>query len=511
MRTNAMRVSLGVLAVCTFSGEVRAQQARQAQPAAPPAKPPMTETQAQNVMDMTAAVAGGVTSEQVGARAAQTSYQAKAAEHNLTAAGERVDQAETFWLPRVGLKASYTRLSDFTAPNLGPPPGINGVYTTVAPPPAGPNGAPTPIPANSPLLAVDSSLRFPIIVNQWLTQATIAVPISDYFLRINQSVTSATRSEDAARWDVVTARATSYANGKVAYYTWLRARGAQTVAMQALDVARGHLKDAQNQFTVGNASRADVLRAETQVATAELAVEQAKSGVAVTERQVRVAMHANDEEKLEPGDPLDAALSSQPGSLRTLVDEAWRQRPEVKSIDKNAESAKKLADVQRAGKYPALSGFGDVTYANPNPRRFPATQDWFPTWSVGAQITWSPNDFLAAGPGAADYEARAAALEAQKGTVRDGIELEVTQAYSDLLQADASLGTSQRQLTSAIEGERVARELFVAGRGTATTLLDAERDLTQARFAYLNARVDARIARIRLEHATGRDARTTSP
>ncbi|HEY8072815.1 MAG TPA: TolC family protein, partial [Labilithrix sp.] len=407
------------------------------------------------------------------------------------------------WIPRFGLKGSYTRLSDFTPPSFG----SGSLVGTNAPP--GTVVATPPNNVTTPLAGV--GLSFPLVLNNWLAQATIAVPISDYFLRINQSVTAATHSEDAARWDVVTAKSTSYANGKVAYYTWMRARGALTVAMQALEVARGHLKDAQNQFTVGNASKADVLRAETQVATAELGVEQAKSGVAVTERQVRVAMHATDDEKLEPGDPLDAALSAQPGALRGLIDEAWRQRPEVKSIDKNADSAKKLADVQRAGKYPALSGFGDVTYANPNPRRFPATQDWFPTWSVGAQITWSPNDFLAAGPAAGDYEARAAALEAQKGTVRDGIELEVTQSYNDLLQADTSLGTTQRQLTSAIEGERVARELFVAGRGTATTLLDAERDLTQARFAYLNARVDARIARIRLEHALGRDARTTPP
>jgi len=279
------------------------------------------------------------------------------------------------------------------------------------------------------------------------------------------------------------------------------------VALQALAVARGHLKDAQNQFTVGNASKADVLRAETQVATAELGVEQGKAGVAVTERQVRVAMHANDDEKFEPGDPLDGALSPQPSNLRALVNEAHAQRPEVKSIDKNADAAKKLADVQRAGKYPVLSGFGDVTYANPNPRKFPASEEWFPTWSVGARVTWSPNDFLTAGPAAGDFEARAAALEAQKGTLRDGVELEVTQAYNDLISADASLGTTQRQLTSALEGERVARELFVAGRGTATTLLDAERDLTQARFAHLNARVDARIARIRLEHALGRDAK----
>jgi outer membrane protein TolC len=484
-----MAVAVAVVSV-SVPGEAAAQ------PETP--RKPMTESQAQNVADMTAAVPGGITSEQVGARAAQTSYSAKAATHTLDSASERVDQAQTAWFPRFGLVGKYTRLSDFTPPSLG----------------GGGNFVVTPAAANTvnptPLIAAPS-FSFPLVLNNWLAQATIAIPISDYFLRINQNATAATRSEDAARFDVITARAKSYADGKVAYYTWLRARGSFTVAQQALVTAQAHLKDAQNQFTVGNASRADVLRAETQVAAAELGVEQGKAAVAIAERQVRVAIHARDEERLEPGDPLDGALSPQPPNLRTLVSEAHAQRPEVKSVDKNAEAARKQADVQNAGKWPVLSGFGDVTYANPNPRRFPATQDWFTTWSLGAQITWSPNDYLLAGPGAGDFNARAAALEAQKGVVRDGVELEVTQAYNDMLSADTSLDTTTRQLASALEGERVARELFVAGRGTATTLIDAQRDLTQARFAHLNARVDARVARIRLDHALGRDARAVSP
>jgi outer membrane protein TolC len=345
------------------------------------------------------------------------------------------------------------------------------------------------------------------VLDNYLTQATIAVPISDYFLRIGKAYSASTRSEDAARFDVVAARAKSYADGKVAYYTWLRARGAVGVAEQSLVVARAHQKDAENQFAVGNASKADVLRAQTQVAAAELQVDRAKSGVALTERQIRVAIHGKDEEVLTPGESLDGALPAQPSNLKQLVAEAQAQRPEIKSIDKNAESARKLAEVQRAGKYPVLSGFGDVTYANPNQRRVPATDEWFATWSLGAQITWSPNDVIAAGANSSDAEARASALDAQKQAVRDGVDLEVTQAYQGIVEADAAIDSTNRQLESAVEGYRVARELFNNGRGTATTLIDAEIVLAQTRFEHLNARVDARIARVRLEHALGRDAK----
>jgi outer membrane protein TolC len=443
----------------------------QPKPAAPTEAAPLPQ-----IADMMTAVPGGITAEQVGARAAATSYQAKAAEETANAAGARADQAKTNFIPRVGFLGRYTRLSEFTPPSF-----------------VVPGGGPP--------------VSFPLVFNQWLTQATIAIPISDYFLKINQAYTATTKQEEAARYDVATARAKSFSDGKIAYFTWLRARGAVTVAEQSLAVARAHQKDAENQFAVGNASKADVLRAQTAVAAAELSVERAKSGVVITERQVRVATHAKEEEKIVPGESLDSPVPPTPQNVRGFVGEAHAARPEIKSIDKNADAARKLAKIQTANKYPSISGFGDVTYGNPNPRRFPVTQDWFPTWAVGAQISWSPNDFIAAGGGEADAEGRAAALDAQKRVVRDGIEIEVTQAYQAVIEADTAIQTTTRQLESAEEGYRVARELFNAGRGTSTTLIDAETALAQTRFEHLNAKVDARLARIRLEHAVGRDVK----
>lgn len=487
-RHHAALVFIAASAVTSFAGAQTAPAPQRPQPAAAPAAQPQAPAAqapttgapattgvgatapASQLPDMMAAVPGGITAEQVGARAAATSYQAKAAQESASAASARADAAWANYVPRVNLKGSYTRLSELTPPSFG-------------------------------------GVRFPMFFDQWLAQATVAIPISDYFLKINKAHTAATKQEEAARWDIAAARAKSFSDGKIAYFTWLRARGAVTVAEQNLSVAQAHLKDAQNQFSVGNASKADVLRAQTQVAAAELLLERTKSSVVVTERQVRVATHAGEDEKLEPGESLDSPLAPPPQNPRDLVSEAMTARPEIKSIDKNAEATRKLASVQRAGNYPSLSAFGDLTYANPNQRKFPLTNEFFPTWAVGAQITWSPNDVIAAGPNANDAEARAAALDAQKQATRDGIELEVTQAYQSVHESDTAIETTTRQLESAEEAHRVARELFNAGRGTATTLIDAETALAQARFDHLQAKVDARLARIRLEHALGRDVK----
>jgi outer membrane protein TolC len=435
---------------------------------------------------------GGLTADQAGVRAGKTSWNAKASMENLRAASARANEAWASYLPRLSGIAKYTRLSGFTAPSLG-----NIVGTTVTPPDM--------ITSFSQLQPVPFS--FPLVLDNWLFQGTITVPISDYFLRIDQNYTAATQSEEAARWDIVSSRAGSDSNGRVAYYTWLRSRSAILVQIQQLNTQRTHLRDARNQFAVGNASKADVLRAETAVASAEVGLETAKNQSELAEKQLRVAVHAGETEVLLPGEDLDTPVPPVQGNVKTLTAEAMAARPEIKSADANAAAARKQSESAKANRYPALSAFADGIIANPNPRYFPPAAVWFPTWDVGAQLTWSPNDILTANGAVEENEARAANIEANRENVRDGIDVEVTQQWEAVHQADFSIQAGAREVASAEEAYRVARELFNNGRGTSTTLTDAENDLTRARFDLLNAKTDARIARIRLDHAVGRDAK----
>ena len=290
----------------------------------------------------------------------------------------------------------------------------------------------------------------------------------------------------------------------------MRARGAVIVASQALNDQKAHLKDAKNQLAAGHASIADVLRAEAGVAAAELQVERTKNFADLAEKQVRVAMHAPDDQKLLLGESVDTQPPPIQANLKQLYVEAHANRLEIKSIDANAEAARQQAGVARGAQLPQLSAFGEATLANPNQRRFPQTNDWFPTWSVGAQLTWSPNDALIQGGAHAEARARLSQLEAQRMAMRDGMEIEVTQAYQAVRESDVGLETTKRALAAATEAHRVSRELFNAGRVTSVALTDAETELTRARLDALNATMNARTARVVLDHAIGRDARAVT-
>jgi len=444
--------------------------------------PPASVAPVEVPQDLLRAVSGGLTNDQVGVRAASTSYASKAALENLRSAAARVDQAWSAFLPRITALGRYTRVSNFTPPNLFDPSTLPPAFQTLA-------GG------------------FPVIVNNYLLQASIAVPISDYFLRIAQGYTAAGHTQDAALFDTIVARAKAEADGRVSFYNWLLARGSIIVAINALNDQKTHLNDARNQFDAGNASRVDVLRGETAVAAAELQVERTKNFAALAEKQLRIALHAEDSEPIVPGEALDTVPPPFQGNLKQLTSEATRGRLELKSMDASLRALKDQTTATHNAGLPQISAFADGIYANPNPRRIPAANEWFPTWDVGAQIMWSPNDTVAQASAGRDMEARIAQLEAQRDSTRDGIELEVTQAFQATKESDVALESTKRELASAEEAYRVARELFNNGRVTSSTLTDAEAELTRARLDALTSSANARIARIRLEHALGRDAR----
>ncbi len=222
---------------------------------------------------------------------------------------------------------------------------------------------------------------------------------------------------------------------------------------------------------------------------------------------MRVAGHFTSDDSVVAGEDITTAPKPFVGNAHNLIAEAHAQRPELKSLLLNAKASRANATLMKAGRYPQVVAFGEATYANPNPRRIPQADEWFPTWSLGAQFSWSPNDVGAANAQGNEWDAKAATLEAQRRLVLDAIELEVTATFNALRESDTSIQMTRRQLLSATEAYRVARELFTNGRATSTTLTDAETELLRARLEALNSNIEAKMARAKIEHAVGRTAR----
>lgn len=436
-------------------------------------------------------VPGGWTADVVGARARKTSFDVASKQASLRAAEARVASAVVAFFPRLSGTGSYTRYQDLAQPSLG---------TLVEPATPVPPG---PISPTTPLAAVP--LAFTIPLNYWLFQATLTVPLSDYVLRLSQQHAAASRNADAARFDKLASEAEAYSDGRIAFYQYVKAVAQRDVLVQARAVASAHLQDAQNLFRVGRGSNADVLAADANVAAAQLAIDQATEMVGVTEEQLRLAAHAPPNESVSVGEDVITALPQGVYDLVTLKQEAAASRPEIRALLLRAGAEDQAAAVARAAQWPSLAAFGDYVYASPSPRIFVPEERFRGFWDAGLRVTWAMNDVFTGAAAGADGDARALELRAESARLRDAIYAEVTQAVLAMRTADSSVESSAPQLRAAEEAYRARRDLFRLGKGTSVELADAEANLFRARLTVISARVDQRIARIRIEHATGRD------
>jgi len=485
----ARSVVIGVLVVLT-------PLAAHAQPRPKPREPEPADVAmplAPHVEEkLVTAVPGGLTAEASAKRALATSFVIKAALDTAESAAALVDKATIGYSPNLVLSASYTRLSTVT------PPVDNSSRSVVTTAPAGT--------VNPPIVAV-ANRGFNVLFDYYALQANLTVPISDYFVKLNHEHRAAVFTEEGARLDAIAQRSKVAVSTKIAFYEWLRARGAMGVADQTLAGARAHVDDAKIKFGAGAVPGADVLRAEAAVAAAELFIEKGKANGIAAEWTLRTLMHAPGDEKLETGESFDTMPPPLAADLPALLKEAAALRVEWRVFDRSAEAARKLASAARSARYPTLNGVASLDYSNPSSRKFPATAEFFPSWSVGATLKWSPRDALTAGASGSDLDAKAASLEALRESAQDGVVKEVVAAYTAARAADAAVVATTRQLDAEREAYRVSRQLYTAGRTTGTALLDAQYALAQVRLDNLNARADVLVSRVNLEHQVGRDLR----
>jgi outer membrane protein len=434
---------------------------------------------------------GGLKADDVATRAVASSFDLRGKHAEVLAAAAAVDQAAVAYYPRLSVLARYMRQSHIDPPLLG----VFAVAPTVG------EG---PIPAGTPLFNAPVKIELPD--NSTTFQATLGVPLMDYITRIPSANALARSTRDAAAWTERASRAQTDADARQVYYQWVRSRGQTVVAKQSLVQAQRHYESAKNSFSVGAASKADVLRVEAYVSSAEVFVARSLELEHVLEDQLHTILHDESASHFEIGEDLRQDLPEMTVEAPDkLLAEAHANRAELRALREGQKALHAQASVEGAGELPRVDLFGDALYANPHPRFFPPKQKFDFGWDVGVQLTWTPNDLAASRHAAQGIDRRIEANEAQQGSVRDALRTEVLRSHEGVRTADVAVRSAGRQLDSAQESYRVRLDLYKAGRSTNVEMTDTETDLTQAALALINARIDQRTARVRLQHALGRD------
>jgi outer membrane protein TolC len=370
----------------------------------------------------------------------------------------------------------------------------------VSPDPPGTIGTPR-------TLTVSPAALFPIILDQYMLQANVLVPLSDYIFRIRQTHAAAAESKEAALLTEEAVRRAVATQAKIEYYAWTAAMMQQAVTEQSVQQAERHLELAKAAQETGRMPNVEVLRAESLLSANKLVDERAKNAALLAEAELRTLLHDPPARSYEIGEDLLAPIESdEAGDPVALYAEAIQRRPEMRAFSRTEASLANQRKTTDAAGIPRLDGFGNAYLANPNSRYLPLQEEWRATWDLGVQLTWSPNDFGTSGAAGRGIDARRRKIEAERSALADSVRDEIVASVLAWRESRAAAGTAQRGLDAAEESYRVRRDLFELGRGTNVELIDAEQDVLRARLEMIRAKVDAKIARVRLEHAVGRDA-----
>ncbi|MDB4963931.1 MAG: outer rane efflux protein [Myxococcales bacterium] len=418
---------------------------------------------------------GGLTSDQAAARGTKTSPEVQRSIAEIEIAIAQAQAAELARVPQVGANLSYTRLSDIDQ-------------------------------ALIPLGGM--SFSFPVFLNQYSATARATVNLSDYVVRYPKLIQAARLGEEVARLSKRSSEVDAGQDARIAYYEWVRAKLQNLIAKRQLEQVRTTLRQVRALAEAQRLSRADLMRVESQESQAEQASIQLQNLTDLREEQLRLIIDAPADQALTIGEDIRVDIAA-PGAtpLVDLLGTAKQQRLDFKVLNTGIEAKEKQREAEKASYYPKLSAFAQGEYSNPNQRIFPLVDEFNFTWAVGAQITWTLNETLFAKTVDRRLRGETNALRADRNNLERGTRIQLLAAQQSVAIAQAALATSAKGLAAAEEGYRVRRELLNAQRATAVELVDAETDLTRARIAALNARVDLRVAMVELTHALGNDAK----
>jgi outer membrane protein len=315
------------------------------------------------------------------------------------------------------------------------------------------------------------------------------------FGRTGASVGRADALAAVSRENAVTTRDDVAFVATVAFYNVLRAEKTLEFQKENLRQQESLYRQASAFYEAGVRAKIDVVRAEANVYDARAQLSQAENGL----RVARVTLL----QRIGLDGPADFRLSgalpefSLPGTLQDWVDEAERNRPELRALAEKERAATESHRLAKAGYLPFLLGSAGYGYGA---EEVPLQQNYglavtlnYPLFS-GFQTREQAKEALAT-ISSTQYE-----LIETKRQVR--LQVQVS-AYS-VQEAQERLSARKKQRDAAEENLRLATARYEVGAGDIIEMTDAQAQMVRSQTDTINTAFDFAVSHASLLRAMGR-------
>lgn len=417
--------------------------------------------------------AESLTLEQAVATALENNHGLKAADAQVQAAQAGVLRSSSGFLPKVTLSETYSK-------------------------------------TNNPLMVFGTKLNQEIVGAADFDPAAINNPgaIENYNTRLAVvqpvfnggkgylGVKQARLGRDASLQDRERARQETVYNVIKAYHSLLLARESYKVALKSLEASTANVKLAEARYRAGAVLQSDLLRAKVQYAEVKEMVTRSDNGAKLAAAGLNFAMGVPQSREYE----IAGALAPQElkADVDVLIQDAAVRRPDLLSMGLNRKNAEVSVSQARTDYLPTLNLMGQVDWNSSDPAGNDAR-----SWAVMAVLQLNLFDGLVTKSKVRESLATAQKVREMEEQTRSAVQLQVRQAYYNLVASEDRIAATSSSVQEAEEGLRIVQKRYEAGMTTFVDVLGAENSLIRARTNALQALYDNNVSLAELKLAVG--------
>lgn len=264
------------------------------------------------------------------------------------------------------------------------------------------------------------------------------------------------------------------------YYALLNAEADVKSAQMLRDVAQSARDMASKKFKAGSVAKADVLKADTTLASRDLELERAKNNREIAKGTLLTKLSFPADQDIEIADlPSEIGTPQETKTLDELFAQAQKTRPDILRATANKDSAWHRRNSSFLKNLPSISASGSLSWNDTPSETYGAGSDNI-SGSIGIRASMPLfagfSNLYGVRSAQANYER---AIEQERLT-QDNASLDIFTAYQNYKTAQTVLKQTETLLKSATESERVTSGMYKVGRATMLDWQTAQSELMSA-------------------------------
>jgi len=295
---------------------------------------------------------------------------------------------------------------------------------------------------------------------------------------------------------------------KLAYYVYLGAKAIVKVREEQVQSRDLLVRQARAFYEVGTRARIDVVRAESNLYTAQADLIATQNAVKVAWVTLKKAMGLRE----LPERPLveEAIMTTIPYTLDQAKEIAYASRPELKSFEAQRKAQDQNIATARRGHLPDLifdASYGrkhDSNEVQTDPNRHLNTFPLQPAWSVTLSLNIPIFDGFRTTNKVEETLRNYYVIKAQEEQQRQQVALDVEQSYLRMVELQERIKANEAAAKAAKENLDLANGRYQVGVGSIIEVTDAQTLYTDAQTTYVRALYDYKIADAQLIRAIGK-------